>query len=328
MYVKLLQYVIALLCIGYFFYCKKIPCKNEVLFVLLVLVLYHFAKEFIFPEHFDSDKIDTINDVVEEEKSSYKLSNLEILNHINSIIKNLSSEKSLNDIYDAVSKEVNDEKRDQLLALYEMAISSPEVLTKLATKDPQLALTTSMSVSENPELTAPSSMPVPATKPKPKRSTQPKKSQNNSEEKKIDVLLKKIDAIENALQKKNKEDVPEFLRKLMAQNKYIDHDGLVKNAIQGDMQYSQVDPKAYQPPVIPKEDDKWDHSEYSILPPSVWRPRMPAEINDTYQEMKCPVCPMQAGYPVALKEWDDSRYVISSDNISLDYIKELNRRKL
>lgn len=327
MYIKLLQYVIALLCLGYLFYCKKIPCKNEVLFVLLVLVLYHFAKEFIFPEHFDPDEVSKINDLEKNETTTYKLSDLEILNHINSIIKNLSSEKLLNDIYVAIDKEVNTEKREQLLALYEMTISSPEVLTKIATKDPQLALSTSMSVAENPELTAPSSMPEPKAQ-KSKILPKQNKVQKQDDEKKIDVLLKKIEAIENTLQEKNKETVPEFLQKLMAQNKYIDRNGLIKNAIEGDMKYSQLDPRAHQPPVNPKEDDKWDHSEYTILPPSVWRPRMPAEINDTYQEMKCPVCPMQASYPVALKEWDDSRYVISSDNISIDYIKELNKRKL
>ena len=48
-----------------------------------------------------------------------------------------------------------------------------------------------------------------------------------------------------------------------------------------------------------------------------------------FHENNCPVCPMPVlGYPVNLKEWDDSRYVIGSDNISIDYIKELNRKKI
>ena len=120
-----------------------------------------------------------------------------------------------------------------MLALYEMTVTSPEVLTKIAAKDPQLALTTSMSVSENPEITAPSSMPAPSSKPVPTKRIKQKKEQikSQSEDKKIDMLLKKIESIENTLNEKNKENVPDFLKKLISQKNYIDHVGLVNNAV-------------------------------------------------------------------------------------------------
>ena len=85
----------------------------------------------------------------------------------------------------------------------------------------------------------------------------------------------------------------------------------------------------HQAPIHPAEDDKWDYAGYSILPPHVWRPRAQSDGRDQYQEGNCPVCPiMTSGNTTNLAEWDDSRYVIGSDNINIDYIKELNRKKI
>jgi hypothetical protein len=101
---------------------------------------------------------------------------------------------------------------------------------------------------------------------------------------------------------------------------------MIKDALSGDMKYSQLDPEAYQPPVR-REDDEWDTTGYVLMDPSVWRPRIEENIN-RYQEGECPICPgLTQGYPVNLLEYDKSRYVLPADNISIDYIKKLNSKK-
>lgn len=461
MYLKIAKYIAVFIALAYIYH--HTPCllvKNELLFITLGLLIYHFASN-LATEHYDAYddgecESETDEDGIShnkcEDKKKTKMTDVQILNHVNNIIKNLDDEKALNAIFDAILLEKDPKKRKELMTLFEMVIDDPEMATKLTSKSPKHVLQTAILASENPDYFADidsesedskddfheePSMPAPTTKfgkainvanagkivngvkvgkgGKVLNGNQTKainaktikamkkddiiakaksdivalnitadelnegkldnaalrtnasrvnasrtnkseykdalnmanntatQSQGNSNvgttpcDAQLSKVMNKIAGLEAALEaainSKSKTDVkaamPEFLRKMMDKNKYIDRDGLVRNALTGDMKYSQIDPGRYQPPVQPGEDDKWDHAHYSILPPSVWRPRRQSDARDQFQEGNCPVCPMQTtGNTTNLAEWNDSRYVIGSDNISVDYIKELNRRKI
>lgn len=61
---------------------------------------------------------------------------------------------------------------------------------------------------------------------------------------------------------------------------------------------------------------------YSFLPPEKWFPINPhPPVCSTNK--KCDVCPyMTTGYPVDIKEWNESRRITQPDNINVDYIKD------
>lgn len=409
-YLPILQYVMVFLLLAYVYHNNPhIPGRNEIMFIALGLLIYYFFKKIVSTkiekyDAYNDGECDTVNEngvvtkncenkkLVSKDKKSV-LTEIEILNHINNTVTNLTNPESLGMIAEAIQLEPNLEKRQELITLFEMTIKDPELTTKMAVKDPVHSVQTAKMTSENPEFVESSKnisnmenelanltgaktadnldqsvantekakiiakakmeisqidntivpMSNVATQPVNTRSdiatsndaTSTKMANNNfsvqnssDTDAKLNLLMKKFAQMEATMQGKNKETVPEFVRKMMEQNKYIDRNGLVKNALQGDMKYSQLDPSQHQPQVR-AEDDNWDWAGYSILPPSVWRPRPQADVYDMFQEKKCPVCPMQTtGNTVNLAEWDDSRYVIGSDNISIDYIKELNRKKI
>ena len=130
---------------------------------------------------------------------------------------------------------------------------------------------------------------------------------------KINTLIEKINKLEE------KEKIPQHIKKAKTQNKYIH---------KSDAEFTNLDENQYLPQVR-AEDDNWDWAGYSILPPSVWRPKSQQGTRNMYQETQCPVCPLPtSGNTVNLAEWDDSRYVIGSDNIDINYIKKLNEKKI
>jgi len=102
----------------------------------------------------------------------------------------------------------------------------------------------------------------------------------------------------------------------------------IDNNDKSDMRFTQGGMDKFQKPIVPSIDDDWNTDGFTILDPKYWRPRKEDPI-DIYQENVCPVCPsLTSGYPVNLLEFDQARRIISSDNISEDYVRELNRKKL
>jgi hypothetical protein len=406
MYLKIIQYFAVVLALAFIYHNN--PCfsgKNEFMFIALGLLIYHFFTNICSKEHYDAYDDGECDSELDEDGVSRKkcsgtrhkslkiskLSKLEILNHVNNIIKTIGNEKGLNAIVNAINMETNSQKKKELMVLFEMTVANPKSTTKLVSKSPQQALKKALLSTKNPEYVTDSDdsdnsdddsdnsdddsdsnnsdsddsnintpMPEPIRKKFVKNSAQRiekkkdlkknkiiakaksdliklnlKKEQvmvdkvNKSDDTQMNKVMEKLAQLEATMQKKNTNAIPEFLSKMMAQNKYIDRNGLIRNAMNGDMKYSQLDPSQHQAPIHPAEDDKWDYAGYSILPPHVWRPRAQSDARDQFQEGNCPVCPMMtSGNTTDLAEWDNSRYVIGSDDINIDYIKELNRRKI
>jgi hypothetical protein len=68
---------------------------------------------------------------------------------------------------------------------------------------------------------------------------------------------------------------------------------------------------------------KWDNT-YTLLNTDKWKPPARRE-KVCKQEKSCPVCPsITSGYPLNVMDYDKSRYIMGPDNISIDYIKNLN----
>jgi len=156
--------------------------------------------------------------------------------------------------------------------------------------------------------------------------TVPEKSNNDSAL--IAKLINKIDNLEKTITSLNEEknNIPKFLQQMADNGKYIDRDGIVKDAMYGDMKYNQLKPSQMQPQMT-REDDEWDTTGYSILNTDKWKP-VQGEVKDVYQEGQCPVYPNKtSGYPVNVMNFDESRHVMGADNISIDYIKKLNDPK-
>ena len=85
--------------------------------------------------------------------------------------------------------------------------------------------------------------------------------------------------------------------------------------VAGDMKYSELPPQMYQP--LGKAVSEWDlNNDYAILSTDKWRvpmPRPPVCINNA----PCKVCPTNtSGYPLSVKQWDDSRRVTSGNDIN------------
>ena len=92
-----------------------------------------------------------------------------------------------------------------------------------------------------------------------------------------------------------------------------------------DMQYNNLPNEIMQPlgSYDKTFNNKWENT-YTLLNTDKWRP--PLNIAPVCkQEKKCPICPsLTNGYPSSVLEYDNSRYIMNPDNISLDYIKKLN----
>lgn len=193
------------------------------------------------------------------------LTDNEVRNHVLSIVENIKNKTSLAKIYNLCLSEQNDEKREELIFLYNTATANPATSKKIVL------------------------------------SAKPKKIFDLT-----DLLL----------------SVPEF-RDFLLDSK----EGVYRDSVTGDYKFNQASFDDMTPAIVPQIDDNWENDGYTMLDPKYWRPRVYAS-RDPFQEGKCPVCPsLTDGHPVNLLEFDQARYIMPSDNISVDYIKELNRRK-
>jgi hypothetical protein len=119
--------------------------------------------------------------------------------------------------------------------------------------------------------------------------------------------------------------VPQAIQELLAKGKYIDDKGVIQNLLYGDMKYNTLNPEQMEPlgSYDASFSNKWDNA-FSILNTDKWKPP-PSKIPICKQEKKCPVCPtLTSGYPLSVYDFDKSRYIMGPDNISVDYIKQLN----
>jgi hypothetical protein len=115
-----------------------------------------------------------------------------------------------------------------------------------------------------------------------------------------------------------------YLNTMIKQGKYIDDNGFVQNMVDNDMKYTQYTPKEQEK--LGTYDatftNKWNN-DYALLNTDKWRPPIGHQMYKCKQEVKCPVCPsLTAGYPVALKEFDNARKILQPDNINVDFINE------
>jgi len=146
---------------------------------------------------------------------------------------------------------------------------------------------------------------------------------NDSSNTQISEMLKQL---ANKLEIGNNEcncekKVNEAIEKYLKNGKYIDDNGIIKNIMNSDMIYNQLDISMLQS--LGSYDDsfsnKWDKS-YTYLDTSKWSvPKVhipqPPNINNIHSSLT-------PGYPINVLEFDNSRKVLGPDNINLQYIKE------
>ena len=132
-------------------------------------------------------------------------------------------------------------------------------------------------------------------------------------------LANKLDTNNSECNCENK--VKEAVDKYLKNGKYIDDNGIIKNIMNSDMIYNQLDVSMLQS--LGSYDNtfsnKWDKG-YTYLDTSKWTvPKVqipnPPNINNIMSSLT-------PGYPINLLEFDNSRKVLGPDNINLQYIKE------
>ena len=132
-------------------------------------------------------------------------------------------------------------------------------------------------------------------------------------------LANKLDTNNSECNCENK--VKEAVDKYLKNGKYVDDNGIIKNIMNSDMIYNQLDVSMLQS--LGSYDNtftnKWDKG-YTYLDTSKWTvPKVqipnPPNINNIMSSLT-------PGYPINLLEFDNSRKVLGPDNINLQYIKE------
>jgi hypothetical protein len=115
--------------------------------------------------------------------------------------------------------------------------------------------------------------------------------------------------------------VKEAVDKYLKNGKYIDDNGIIKNIMNSDMIYNQLDISMLQS--LGSYDNtfsnKWDKG-YTYLDTSKWTvPKVqipdPPNINNILSSLT-------PGYPINVLEFDNSRKVLGPDKINLQYIKD------
>ena len=132
-------------------------------------------------------------------------------------------------------------------------------------------------------------------------------------------LANKLDTNNSECNCENK--VKEAVDKYLKNGKYIDDNGIIKNIMNSDMIYNQLDVSMLQS--LGSHDNsfsnKWDKG-YTYLDTSKWTvPKVqisdPPHINNIMSSLT-------PGYPINLLEFDNSRKVLGPDKINLQYIKD------
>jgi hypothetical protein len=132
-------------------------------------------------------------------------------------------------------------------------------------------------------------------------------------------LANKLDTNNSECNCENK--VKEAVDKYLKNGKYIDDNGIIKNIMNSDMIYNQLDISMLQS--LGSYDNsfsnKWDKG-YTYLDTSKWTvPKVqiaePPNINNI-------ISSLTPGYPINLLEFDNSRKVLGPDKINLQYIKD------
>lgn len=242
------------------------------------------------------------------------LTDTEITQHVNYIVANVNNQIELDKInaFMLSIQKVDADRGSELIKIYNLTLVNPSMVQKIVLSSPSKILDVANMLVNIPEL----------------KETILKGVEANAENNTVEVLSEKIASLEKIITglQLNKTNVPEFLKQMIDQGKYIDKNGIVKDMLYGDMQYNQLKPAQMQSQMS-RDDDDWDTTGYTILNTDKWKPPE-SGIRDVYQEGECPVCPsMTSGYPVNVLDFDKSRYVMGADNISVDYINKLNDKK-
>jgi hypothetical protein len=132
-------------------------------------------------------------------------------------------------------------------------------------------------------------------------------------------LANKLESSNNECNCENK--VKEAVDKYLKNGKYIDDNGIIQNIMNSDMIYNQLDVSMLQS--LGTYDNsftnKWDKG-YTYLDTTKWAvPKVhlppPPNMNNILSSLT-------PGYPINVLEFDNSKKVLGSDNINLQYIKE------
>lgn len=114
-----------------------------------------------------------------------------------------------------------------------------------------------------------------------------------------------------------------YIDTLIGKNKYFDNNGLVKNILDSDLKYSNL--TSEQMEKLGEYDNTFSNNwqnDYVLLNTDKWR----VPIGNQYKcksEKTCPVCPsLTSGYPVNVRDFNNSRKILPPDNISVDYIND------
>ena len=323
MNIVILNYLYVVLLLALIFHIipkNKMPINSPWLFIGIGLIIYFLYRDLYVSEGFDSSMEEEYSDIEQscdqkvekaEINSGQILSDADILRHVQMVVKNVKNHSKLNAIQSEMNNVSDNEVRVSLENIFRITILDPELIGRMALTAPQSILTLATMAFTVPELKDA----LNKVKASEKSSSTVQRLENKISD--LEGMIKKLDLTDT---------VPEFLRKMMEQQKYVDRNGMIKDALYGDMKYNQLNPAQMQPDIT-REDDEWDVTGYTLVDPSKIRPPEPT-YRDYYQEGECPVCPnLTSGYPVNVLEFDKARTVIGSDNISLDYIKKLNTKK-
>jgi hypothetical protein len=146
---------------------------------------------------------------------------------------------------------------------------------------------------------------------------------NDSSNTQISEMLKKLASkLENDNNECNCEKkVNEAVEKYLKNGKYIDDNGIIKNIMNSDMIYNQLDINMLQS--LGSYDDsfsnKWDKG-YTYLDTAKWNvPKIQIPSPPNINNIKSSLTP---GYPINVLEFDNSRKILGPDQINLEYIKD------
>ena len=150
-------------------------------------------------------------------------------------------------------------------------------------------------------------------------------SKNNKLKSVVNEIMeeKKTDLNKEFVNNNNEEEMKtkKYIDNLFGKNKYFDNNGFVKNVLDTDLKYSQL--SIDQMEKLGEYDNTFTNNwqnDYILLNTDKWRP----PINNQYKvkcEKTCPVCPsLTKGYPVNVREFNNSKKILPPDNISVDYI--------
>jgi hypothetical protein len=219
----------------------------------------------------------------------------EILQTIKETVAGISDLNQLKQIYNTLRERNKDARGEKLMGLFKAGLIKPELIAAIISKRPTVA-TSIVEAFDNK---------TPAD---------------------LDEVVSRLETIVKGLDV-DKSEITDFTRQMLEQNRYIDMEGIMRQAVNNHMKYSQQPPQAYDQAYNSRIDDEWNTDGWTYVDPAKLVPFVTTR-QDVFNEELCPVCPgPRGGFPLKLSNFERARHVMPSDNISVPYVKELNRPK-